>query len=385
MDKIFDSIHGFIHFDELEKLLIESWLFQRLHHIRQVGLAYFVYPGARHSRFEHSLGVMHLASKIFDRLPHKLSLDEHKFWRAILRLGALCHDLGHLPFSHVAEQTLLGEEGHELWTCKIIGHESLAPFWQKVEIEFGIPAIRELIVKVAVGKKKLTSLKDYAHITFTPWEELISSIVTGDFFGADRIDYLVRDAHCTGVSYGLFDFHQLIESLSIGPDLILGVEEAGIEACEALLLARYFMYRRVYRHNSVKAYNFHLCRFLKTFVGPHLKNANIEHYLALSESKIITAIDNAINDTHHPGHLDALAIYDKNYRYRCIGLREKPDAIASEQELEHIQGKESQEFPVIKKSGAIASSKEFTNISCKEMGQYFIYTPPSRQTFKICQ
>ena len=112
--KIYDSVHGFIHFNEIESALIDTEVFQRLHYIHQLGISYMIYPGATHTRFEHSLGTMHIATQIFDQI------SEDPYWRQIVRLAALCHDLGHLPFSHVAEEVLLGAKGHEEWTLKII-------------------------------------------------------------------------------------------------------------------------------------------------------------------------------------------------------------------------------------------------------------------------
>src|SRR3990167_8889868 len=98
--KIYDALHGFIRFNPIEQKLIDSAPFQRLRFIHQLGIAYFVYPGATHSRFEHSLGTMEIATRIAQQIG--ASAD----WVQIIRLAALCHDLGHLPFSHDAEEAL---------------------------------------------------------------------------------------------------------------------------------------------------------------------------------------------------------------------------------------------------------------------------------------
>src|SRR3989344_2454610 len=141
--KIYDSVHGFIPFDEYEKEVIDSLPFQRLHYIHQLGIAYLVYPGATHTRFEHSLGVMFLATLMFDKICKSVRPDvfhfvprkgssEYLYWKRVLRMAALCHDLGHLPFSHVAEQDLLNPFGHEAWTLKIIDSPYLKPLWDKL-------------------------------------------------------------------------------------------------------------------------------------------------------------------------------------------------------------------------------------------------------------
>ena len=166
--KIYDSIHGFIRFDRVERKLIDSIPFQRLHYVHQLGIAYLVYPGATHSRFEHSLGVMELATRIFDKIcksprpdvfqyvPRKGS-EEYLYWKKVIRLAALCHDLGHPPFSHVAEKDLLGEIGHEKWTQEVIQSKYLAPIWEEVKdsAEFAeVLEERDLvedITKAAIG------------------------------------------------------------------------------------------------------------------------------------------------------------------------------------------------------------------------------------------
>jgi len=121
--KIYDSVHRFIHVDSLESDLINTRPFQRLHYIHQLGVTYFVYPGGTHRRFEHSLGVMELATRIYDQITSgdrpkilrelvpELGSPEFRYWRRVLRLAALCHDMGHLPFSHTAEHRLFGKGG----------------------------------------------------------------------------------------------------------------------------------------------------------------------------------------------------------------------------------------------------------------------------------
>ena len=128
----------------------------------------------------------------------------------------------------------------------------LEPVWERFStecIQDGINRdVRLDVMKIALGEKKFEG-------EFTPWERVVTEIVTGDFFGADRIDYLLRDSQCTGLAYGLFDYHQLIEMLKIivTPEggLALGVEENGMESCEALLLARHYMHKRLYQYSIV--------------------------------------------------------------------------------------------------------------------------------------
>lgn len=338
--KIYDPIHGFVRFDHYEKELINSFPFQRLHHIHQLGIAYLAYPGATHSRFEHSLGVLELSTRIYEKIckmvrpdifqsiPRKNS-PEYLYWRRVLRMAALCHDLGHLPFSHAAENVLLPKIGHEYWTAQIIKSPYLMPLWEKVQKkpdfhpdEMNHDLIED-IVKISIGEKKYQQLTGKS---LTPWERIVAECISGDFFGADRIDYLLRDAKSTGVAYGLFDYQQLIEMLRILPDhtetgdsFSLGIDENGIESCEALLLARHFMHRRVYQYSKVKAYNFHLKRFmLKSYSKKQFQS--LDSFLSMSDAEVISDIRKAAINTSHPAHKDAKAIISRKHRYKVLPL-----------------------------------------------------------------
>ena len=154
--KIYDSVHGFIRFNEIEKELIDSLPFQRLHHIHQLGIAFLVYPGATHTRFEHSLGTMELATRIFEHLLTKqMQLDDVDYWKQVVRLSALCHDLGHLPFSHDAESAILGKIGHEEWTVRVIQSQLLKPVWDMLARSFPQRDVLGDIVCLAIGEEKL--------------------------------------------------------------------------------------------------------------------------------------------------------------------------------------------------------------------------------------
>jgi hypothetical protein len=319
--KIYDSVHGFIRFNEIENTLIDSLPFQRLHYLHQLGIAYLVYPGATHTRFEHSLGAMELSTRIFDKLADCFDIPEKEYWRQIIRLSALTHDLGHLPFSHVAEKYVLGKEGHEKYTLEIIKSSHLKSIWEML----GNANAMTDVVKMAIGEKKLKQLCPEIH--FTPIEKVLSEIVTADFFGADRIDYLLRDAHSTGVSHGLFDYHQLIEMLCILPQegggFDLGIEENGVESCEALLLARHFMHKRVYQYPSVKAYAYHLAQCMKS-----LKFGSIDEYLELTDNEIIVDVKKAIKTNRH-----AFALFSRKERFKALPLSKE----VNEEKLKEIK------------------------------------------------
>ncbi len=205
--EIRDPLHVFVRLDAPEQAVLNSSAFQRLRHIHQLALTYLVYPGATHRRFEHSLGVMELATRIFDtvvdpkRLEHDAARevipdddDQVRYWRRVLRLAALCHDLGHLPFSHAAEDELLPDGIDHEWISRAhILSDEMRCIWDAME-----PPIKaEHIALLAVGPADDEILK--------PWQAILSEIITGDVFGADRMDYLLRDSLHTGVAYGRFD------------------------------------------------------------------------------------------------------------------------------------------------------------------------------------
>jgi HD superfamily phosphohydrolase len=336
MKTVFDAIHGFIPISAFEHSWIKTPWFLRLQAVHQLGAAYRVFPGARHTRFEHSLGVMHLASKIFDHL-HKHSfyfqqIDHPKkieFYRSIIRLAALSHDLGHLPFSHTAEELVLINECHEAWTIRILQSEKVKEFLKPL-IEtgklFGIDA-HLLLIKVAVGEKKFQRyLKGES---FSPLERILAEMITGDFFGADRMDYLLRDAKTAGLSYGFFDYEQLVLSLLIDEDPktklpTLMIDAKGIQACESMLTARYFMYQRLYLHPKVQAYGFSIKYLVKAVIDKMKALDSVENYLKVSDIEVLAfARTDDSSDEWIEKQKKAFFIDEDAYEVLTIGEEEK--------------------------------------------------------------
>jgi uncharacterized protein len=319
-----DPIHTFIKVDARERAIIDSAAFQRLRHIHQLSLTYLVYPGATHRRFEHSLGVMELAGQVFDIVtdPENVHFEtvrnilpdrnELPHWRRVVRAAALCHDMGHLPFSHGAEKQLLKDRhSHEDLSLLLIECPSLRSIWDKT------PQISpEDVKKIAVGKKHMPSAK------FTEWEAILSEVITGDAFGVDRMDYLLRDSFHAGVAYGRFDHHRLVQSLRILPkttvaggseELVLGIDIGGLHSAEALLLARYFMYEQVYFHPVRRIYDTHLIEFMVSYFGDAGYPFNADAHLAVTDNDILSAMALAAADKTRPGHEPALLIMTRNH------------------------------------------------------------------------
>ena len=338
--EIRDPIHVFVTLNDHEREILNSKPFQRLRHIHQLALTYLVYPGATHKRFEHSLGVMELAGRVFDVVttPGNVSdqvrdllgpisrPDDLPYWRLVLRMAALCHDIGHLPFSHAAEQELLPEDyDHETLTRRIIEGEEMRPIWTDLT-----PPLRpEDVVKLAVGLKKASDLE------FSDWETILSEIIVGDAFGVDRMDYLLRDSHHTGVAYGKFDHYRLIDTLRILPanpsdsslgstEPALGVEEGGLQSAEALMLARYFMYSQVYFHPVRRIYDIHLMDFLKEWLDGGQFSTDLRRHLDLTDNHVTAALLDSANSDDAPGQLHAKRIVHREH-YKLLYDRNPND------------------------------------------------------------
>ena len=309
--EIRDPIHVFVEVDTAERSVIDSRPVQRLRHIHQLALQYLVYPGATHKRFEHALGVMHLASKVFDtitrddhllgsiktQLPVLSNSDQMRYWRRVVRMAALCHDVGHLPFSHAAEHDLLpAGYSHETITQAIVRSPEMQEIWGSET-----PPLRaDDIAKLAVGKEKLPSLN------FTLWEEVLSEIIVGDAFGVDRMDYLQRDSLHAGVQYGRFDHHRLVDTLRILPKSVeseqsgeptLGMEIGGLYSAEAMLMARYSMFAQLYLHPVRRAYDRHLIQFLGEWLPGGTFPTEPDEFIAYTDIQVLAAIaDRAKSD-----------------------------------------------------------------------------------------
>ena len=218
MKFIKDPVHGFVEVPNEITPLLDSLPLQRLRHIRQLGFAYLVYPGANHSRFEHSLGTMHLAN----RMCRNLGLDEEE--SRMVTSAALLHDCGHGPFSHATESFMKEYIGRS--------HEQIGHLIK------GEP-LGKVLEAVAIDPAEIIGILEGDHP--------LSTILHGDL-DVDRMDYLLRDAHYTGVPYGTVDAQRLIQSTRMGEDGLI-LEESGTNAAESLLIARTLMRPAVYIHH----------------------------------------------------------------------------------------------------------------------------------------
>ncbi len=296
-------VHGFIPFDEWERDIINHPAFQRLRRIRQLAWTDQVYPGAMHTRFEHSLGVMHIASQLFDAVCKRsksilesrleYSAEGLKRDRVIVRLAALLHDTGHAPFSHAGEglfpidpksnKTLK----HEAYSAAIIRNELKGVIDDHPYNKRNLGITADQIAGLLEGSAKAE------HRVF--WRELIDGQMD-----ADRMDYLLRDSLHAGVDYGRYDWRRLlntIQAIEIADEgdapqgLRLGVTRGGIHAAEALVLARYYMFTQVYFHKTRVAYDYHIRHALKELLGgkqfPPPTSEGLKEYLLWDDWRVL--------------------------------------------------------------------------------------------------
>ncbi len=236
------AVHGLIPVTEDERGIKDTSVFQRLRRVKQLALTDLVYPSANHTRFEHSLGAMHVAGKIAQRLD--LPDDEKR----IVRLAAMLHDIGHGPFSHVSEDVidkLVGlEKTHEFYGAAVVlYHQDFAGLLSQEDRV----AISRLIAPV-----QSTDPIFPIHIEYLKRRTLLKDIVSGPA-DADKMDYLLRDSHHCGVKYGTFDLDKVVAAAvpirTLG-EMQLGFEEDAVWALEQMILARHHMHRQVYGHTT---------------------------------------------------------------------------------------------------------------------------------------
>ncbi len=267
-----------------------------------------------------------LTDDVRELLPEVMDEDAVRYGRSIVRLAALLHDIGHLPFSHGAEHELLPEGySHETLTKLLVTSEHLAPMLSNLEI----PIKPEVVARIAVGQEKA------ADETFTPWERVLSEVVVSDAFGVDRMDYLLRDSLHAGVQYGRFDHLRLISSLRIlayrpeeserdDPEPTIGVEVGGLEAAEALLIARYMMFTQIYFHRVRLMYDAHLQNVLSEWLPGGKFSTDLSDHLALTDLEVLVAIRDAARDPHAAGHVHARRIIDRRH-FRRLYERDPND------------------------------------------------------------
>ena len=334
-----DPIHGFIEVTEQELKIINSAPFQRLRNIRQLATTYLVYHGAEHTRFGHSIGVMHLTSRVFDSVTRKnpnLFSDDYeenekkvKWYRQLLRLIGLTHDLGHAPFSHASEELFKQGKEHEDYTKIIICETEIADYIREIGEQYkqqygnSFDITPELIWMIYEGK-------DVTNEQFiVPDFMFLKSFMDGEL-DCDKMDYLLRDSLYCGVTYGKYDLNRFVSTLTAykQENLIqLAIERGGVQALEEFVLARYFMFIQVYFHKTRRYLDKALVKSLKAVLPDEKYPEDINEYLKWDDTKVLNLFAESDN-------IDVVDFRKRNIM-TCI-YESKPHAETSEKKNTHI-------------------------------------------------
>ena len=251
-----DTVHGTIRLEGIVLDLLETLEIQRLNSIRQLGLTYLVFPGANHSRIEHVIGVSHVAGQIAD------AIDLPGAEKDLVMAAGLLHDVGHGPFSHTLEHVLSHESSldHMKLTQRIIkgDEDNVAP--QEREEFPDVPRISEVLKMHGLKPAEVASLVEGVPVTQglrglgeparSHRKRYLAQIIHSTV-DADQVDYLMRDAHYTGVAHGAFDFRRLLQTMML-KDGRMVIDKKGLPALEGMLVARALMYSSVYFHKTVR-------------------------------------------------------------------------------------------------------------------------------------
>lgn len=292
--EIRDPVHGSIAIRDAEIAIIDHPFFQRLRNIKQLGFSEFVFPGATHTRYLHSIGVMHVSTMVFNSLfRHKLFHKDYQRLAQTLRLGCLLHDIGHAPLSHSTESVMpkLAElklpsrfdtkesrqATHEDYTIKAITDSSFTASFKDVRADLGVTP--EAVAELVVGK---TADAAYFTVDGVDWFPLLHQLVSSEM-DCDRMDYLLRDSYFCGVSYGKFDLDWIIDNLKVSVEndrAYLGISERAVSTFDDFLLSRFHMFMMVYFHYRAVCLEQMLLRYFKaTGTSEYAIPADIEAYL----------------------------------------------------------------------------------------------------------
>ena len=249
-----DPIHGDIKLKSLFLDLIEAPEVQRLHNIKQLGFAHLVFPGAHHTRLEHSLGTYYMASRAADAL----EMDKNE--KEIISCAAFLHDIGHGPFSHTLESLIresLNVDHVDLTEKLIIGEHAI--FDENEKDVLGQSTVFDILHKHGIDTKAVADI-----IKGKNQDKKYLNHLLGSSVDVDQLDYLARDAYYTGVAYGIIDIERLIQTLCVFDNRLM-VRKKGVSVVENVLMARSLMYSSVYYHKTVRIAELMLSKAIDLF------------------------------------------------------------------------------------------------------------------------
>ncbi len=291
--EIRDPVHGSIKIQDEEIEILESPFFQRLKGIKQLGFTENIFPGATHTRYLHSIGVMDISTKVFNQVFKNIHYDSDiKRLKETVRLACLLHDIGHAPLSHTTEFVMpkvselklpdmfvhdqTRQATHEDYTIKSIIDSSFTESFKGVSEKYGI--IPAQVAELIIGETHTPEYFTHKGINYFPMlHQLVSSEMD-----CDRMDYLLRDSYFCGVSYGKFDLDWIIDNLRSGivdSKAYLGISERAVATFDDFLLSRFHMFLMVYFHYKSVCSEKMLERYFTSSPSEYSIPADIEEYL----------------------------------------------------------------------------------------------------------
>ncbi len=343
-DKFRDPIHGFIEVREGELKIVNTKAFQRLRNIKQLAMTYYIYHGAEHTRFGHSLGVMHLVTRAFrsaiEGYEEYFPEAKREQYEQILRLIALTHDIGHAPFSHASETVFPDGKEHEDFTAAIVQETEIADiineigreFVNKYGLEYNITP--ELICNIYMGKDAGPN----SEYTF------LKSFMDSEL-DCDKMDYLLRDSYYCGVKYGMYDVERLISSFTIcySNDVPrLAIETGGIQVFEEFVLARYFMFIQVYFHRTRRYFDIMLGRALKSVLPGGTYPEQVEEYLEWDDGRVLQLLKEHADSDEACRNLVERYVYPRVFRTKTHPQEsDVREFKRNQKELEKLVGKDN--------------------------------------------
>jgi HD superfamily phosphohydrolase len=269
-----DPIHGDIKITGILDDLLKTPEVQRLHNIKQLGFAHLVFPGAHHTRFEHSLGSSMIASQIADILGLK------EIEKKLITCAAQLHDIGHGPFSHTLESILMerfGVDHVDLTEKLILGNYDILDVKEQQFIS--APKVHEILDKHQVNKKDIVNIVRGKLSKKSYLSQLLNSTID-----VDQLDYLMRDAYYTGVAYGMIDLQRLLQTIMIHKGNLTMMRK-GVNVVENILMARALMYSSVYFHKTVRIPELMLSKALE-----EIPDAEPFEFFRMTDAEIMTSL-----------------------------------------------------------------------------------------------
>ncbi|MFP3417303.1 MAG: HD domain-containing protein [Nitrososphaeria archaeon] len=268
--EIMDPIYGLLKLNDVEREIIDTAEFQRLRRIKQLSSANFVYPSANHTRFEHSLGAMHLAGIMGEVLTNKGYISSDEIQK--LRLAGLLHDVGHGPFSHLFEDAVSKKykTNHEEIGRRIITES----------------AISDVIKKYGYDPVEVAQLANGIY----PNNPFMNAIIAGPL-SADLMDYIQRDSYYTGAIYGRVNVMKIINSMHVYNNQLC-IEKDAVSAFEGMTIARYEMFKEVYFHKTSRAADVMLRHAIELYdnITSFADPKDLKHYIELTDDMLIATI-----------------------------------------------------------------------------------------------